>query len=250
MTRTVLTVGAGYNRFVQPIAVIGVGHVTNDAGLRLERVPRLARMDRYTRLALAATDAAVRDAGLDPATWNRERVAVLVASTLGCYESNAEFRASLQAGEPSPRAFAATLPSTPAGEIAIAFRAAGPQLAFAQGRGSELLALAEARRLIAADRADLAIVVRTDAAPADLRALAGEDGATAWMVARHAEKPAILGGGNAFGDDARGRAAKAALEEAGDYEIAGLHRLCAEDPLGAATVLIVQHRIPHAPSDE
>lgn len=226
------------------IAVIGVGHVTNDAGLRLDRVPRLARMDHYTRLALAATDAAVRDAGLDPATWNRERVAVVVASALGCYGSNVEFRTSLEAGEPSPRAFAATLPSTPAGEIAIAFRAAGPQLAFAQGRGAELLALGESRRLLAAGRADLAIVVQTDAPPAGLRTPYESTGASAWMVGRSADKPAILGGGAAFGPDALARATRAALAEAGQPAVT----LAAEDPLGGATVLIVQHRIPYAPA--
>jgi 3-oxoacyl-[acyl-carrier-protein] synthase II len=205
-------------------------------------------MDRYTRLALLAAEAAVQDAGLDPATWPREGVAVIVASALGCYESNAEFRASLAAGEPSPRAFAATLPSTPAGEIAIHFRAAGPQLAFAQGAGTELLALAEARRVIAAGRADLALVISSDAVPAALGALYPAEGATAWMVAPHAEKPAILGGGSAFGPDAHARALEAACREAGVSAPPQLHS--ARDPLGAATVLIVQHRIPFAPSGE
>jgi hypothetical protein len=203
-------------------------------------------MDRYTRLALAATDAAVHDAGLDPATWSRERVAVLVASALGCYESNVAFRESLAAGEPSPRAFAATLPSTPAGEIAIAFRAAGPQLAFAQGRGAELLALAEARRLLATQRADLAIVVRTDAPPAELRSVYAGDGAAAWIVGHGELELPILGGGNAFGPDALARARTAAVQEAGSAPFEHVAR----DPLGGVTVLIVQHRIPHAPSDD
>jgi len=212
--------------------------------MRLERAPRLSRMDRYTRLALLATEAAVRNAGLDPQTWPRERACVILASALGCYESNVEFRASLAAGEPSPRAFAATLPSTPAGEIAIHFRAAGPQLAFAQGQGAELLALAEARRCIAAGRADLALVVKTDAPPAELGAVYADVGATVWIVAPHDEKPAILGGGSAFGPDALDRATRFACEEAGLREPPGLHS--AVDPLGGATVLIVQHRIPFA----
>src|SRR5262249_34429071 len=157
---------------------------------------------------------AVQQSGLDPARWVRERVAVIVASALGCYESNAWFAASLAAGEPSPRAFAATLPSTPAGEIAIFLRAAGPQLAFAQGAGAELLALAEARRVIAAGRADFAIVVHSNAAPADLRTLYLGEGASAWVVGPHHEKPAILGGGSAFGPHARARALRAACDEA------------------------------------
>src|SRR5205823_2873329 len=106
------------------VVVCGVGRVTTDempttwAGER-PRPPRLGRMDRYTRLALVAADAAVRDAALDPARWEGDRVAIVLGSALGSYETNDDWRASYARGEPSPRLFAATLPSTPVGEIAI-----------------------------------------------------------------------------------------------------------------------------------
>src|SRR5439155_1316 len=42
------------------------------------RAPKLARMDRLCALALVAADGALLDAGLDPAGWNGDRVAIVV----------------------------------------------------------------------------------------------------------------------------------------------------------------------------
>src|SRR5262249_24042750 len=84
--------------------------------------------------------------------------------------------------------------------------------------------------------------------PAALGALYPAEGATAWMVAPHADKPAILGGGSAFGPDAPARAREAACREAGVSTPPQLHS--AGDPLGAATALILQHPLPFAPCGE
>src|SRR5260370_42392182 len=43
----------------------------------------IRRMDRFTQFALAAADMAIRDAGLDKATVDPERVGVIVGSGIG-----------------------------------------------------------------------------------------------------------------------------------------------------------------------
>jgi 3-oxoacyl-(acyl-carrier-protein) synthase len=228
---------------VRPVVVIGQSRLDSDSGRSLAAAAgkpvRLARMDRYTRLALLCADAAVHDAGLDPVRWPAERVALVLGSAAGCYESNALFREALAQGEPSPRVFAATLPSTPLGEIAIALGAAGPQLCFAQGGGSGLLALAEGRRLLLSGRAELALCGACDALPDSLRgalSFAPKDGASFFVLARGEHAPgkrrgAILGGGSAFGPSARADAVRAACHEGG-FDLAPT-----EHPAGLAGAL-------------
>lgn len=243
-----------------PVAVSGVGHFTheNSAGEWSgpgPRPPRLPRMDRYTRWAVRAADAAVRDAGLDPARWDGDGVAVALSSALGCYETNAEFRVGLAAGEPSPRLFAATLPSTPVGEVAIHLGARGAQVALAQGADAPLLALAQARWLLASGRAQVVIAIACEALTPGLRALypdAPPDGAHAFVVGREPTRGALLGAGAAFGAEARSRAIQSACQEAGLLRPpaeasleAGLGSgqptlVTAVDPLGGATALVVR----------
>ena len=215
------------------LAVLGSGAARDAATARLPARPaagrlsrgasrgasRPGRLDRYARLAVAAAWAALEDAGVDPGSWEGDRVGVVLGSALGCYETNLAFRDSLAAGEPSPRLFAATLPSTPVGEIAIALGARGPQLALAQGLCAELAALALGGSWLRAGRADLVLAGVSEALPEPLRALypgAPADGATFWLLARAGEgrRGRLLGAGAAFGPDAAARARAAACRDA------------------------------------
>jgi 3-oxoacyl-[acyl-carrier-protein] synthase II len=249
---------------MRAVVVTGTGSVAgNDqtATLRSTTVgSRLGRLDRYSRLALCAADAAVHDAGLDPSRWAAERVGVVLGTTLGCYEANAHHRAALDAGEPSPRLFSATLASAPVGEIAIHLAARGPQLALAQGVDAPLVALAEARRLIVTGRADVVLAGACDAIPAELRdAYPGAPADGAWFfVLAHPQaggerRGAIHGGGSGFGAHAREEAARAACREAGFDLFPSEHPggvggalgggrpalVVAADTLGSASALIV-----------
>jgi 3-oxoacyl-[acyl-carrier-protein] synthase III len=240
---------------VPAVYVWGAASIVDDDHAAADR-----RLDRYSRLALAAATAALRHAELSPSALDGERVAIVLGSTLGSYEANAQHRDLLAQEQPSPRVFAATLPSTPVGEIAIRLGARGPLLALAQGVGSDLAALDQARRLLLAGRADLVLAGVCDAIPEHLRERytgAFSEGALMYVLARDErprERGQVLGGGGAFGENAALRATAAAAKDAGLTAPPARHAgglrgalgagalltVCAEDALGAATALVVR----------
>jgi len=119
------------------------------------RPPRLARLDRFSQLAFLAAHEAFAAAGLGPGA-SGDALGVVLGTAFGCHAMNETFYRGLLADGvrgASPRAFAATLPSTPVGEIAILCGARGPALTLAHGWDAGLAAVAEAARLIAAGRA-------------------------------------------------------------------------------------------------
>jgi 3-oxoacyl-[acyl-carrier-protein] synthase II len=131
---------------------------------------RLGRMDRLCGLALVAADGALATAGLTPtdaAAWDGDRTAIVVGTAYGCHATNEEYYRGVVAGGPanaSPRAFAYTLPSSPAGEISIHHGARGPSETLASGLGAGLEALALGAALVAGGRAARAMVVAVDVA--------------------------------------------------------------------------------------
>src|SRR5206468_3660290 len=87
--------------------------------------------------------------------------------------------------------------------------------------GGALAALAEARQLLLTGRADLVVAGSCDALPEEVRTLypdAPPSGAEFFVLIREdgakAARGAILGGGAAFGKEARARAVAAACREA------------------------------------
>ena len=150
-------------------------------------------MDRFSRLALVAVDRALGDAGLDPATWQGERVGLVLGTAFGCHATNEEYYRGFLAGGmggASPRLFSYTLPSSPVGEISIHFGIRGPVEAFASGRQAGLQAIDRASRLCA-QAADIVIAVAADVGGGTLPALGFDvhDRAAALVIesAAHAE---------------------------------------------------------------
>ncbi|ARF59271.1 3-oxoacyl-ACP synthase [Streptomyces gilvosporeus] len=152
--------------------------------------PRPWRYDRFTQFALAAAREAVADAGLDPASWDGARVAVVLGSAAGgvdTYES--QFRKLLGAGSRavSPLTLPAFLPNMAAGQLAIALRALGPALHTATACASGASAVATAALLLRADDCDLAVAGGTDAMVTPLCATAF---ARMGALSRHPGPPA------------------------------------------------------------
>jgi hypothetical protein len=237
-------------------------------GWHAARPLRAAALGDYTRLALAAAEAALTSAGRDPRAtdWNDARVGLALGTALGAYAANERHRAQIAAAEPSPRTFVETLPSAPVGALSIALGARGPQLTLAMGRGAELAALAEARRWIASGRVDRALAGRCDLIPPSVRSQyenAPPDGACFFVLeAADAGARGVCGGGAAYGVGARDRAIAAACREAGVdrstcAEVATLHEALHADPwcfvaeedlLGGAVALVFGHcRTPGTP---
>ena len=137
--------------------------------------PKLARMDRLCGLATVACSSALRDAALDPndTSWCGDRTAIVFGSAYGCHATNEQYYRQLRAEGPSPRLFAYTLPSSPAGELSIQHRITGPVTTLTAGRTAGLDALAEAQALIDSGRADRAVCVAAEVGTPLLESLLG-----------------------------------------------------------------------------
>ena len=122
------------------------------------RSAQLLRMDRLCGLALCAADRALFKGGavnrIDPA-----HTAVIVGSAYGCHRSDEEFFRSLLDGQPGPRLFAYTLPSSPVGEVSIQHNLLGPGLSIVTGRTAGLEALGQAEELLRCGRVTACLII-------------------------------------------------------------------------------------------
>ena len=125
------------------------------------------RMPRFAQLAVVAAREAVADAGLDPATWDGTRVAVVIGSGLAGVAHLEEQTLRLHQSGPE-RVSALLVPqlisNTAAGEVSLDLGARGPSMATETACASGATALAVARDLLLAGTCDIAIAGGTDAA--------------------------------------------------------------------------------------
>ncbi|MFF7359025.1 beta-ketoacyl synthase N-terminal-like domain-containing protein [Streptomyces filipinensis] len=131
----------------------------------------LRHKDRASRLALRAAEFALHDAGLTHAdstcTGAAEATAVVVSTNLGNADSVCEATDTIaRAGVMglSPLGLPQTSSNVIAGWVAIRYRLRGPSLTVCNGATSGLDALAWARNLIVARRAEAAVVVGVEPA--------------------------------------------------------------------------------------
>jgi 3-oxoacyl-(acyl-carrier-protein) synthase len=217
--------------------------------------PRLARLDRFSQVAFLAAHEALVAADLARRPPRPEAFGLSLGTAYGCHAVNEEYyRGFLRNGArgASPRLFAATLPSSPVGEMAIAFDARGPALTLAQGWDAGLQAVAEAARMCHRGQAEVVIAGGCDVLSDTLVALLATWGYTvdaaegaAFVVVeraasarRRAARPlaTVPGAGAAFAPTlahgpALDLASAAALREAGLPQTAIRHRLVARAPV-------------------
>lgn len=108
---------------------------------------RFGRLDRLTRLALVAANAAME--GASPPS--PEEAGLALGTAFGSHLANEAFQLALERGpqeEASPTIFTYTLPSSSVGEISIHFGLKGPALTLAEGIGAGLAALGLATRIV------------------------------------------------------------------------------------------------------
>ncbi|MER7897085.1 beta-ketoacyl-[acyl-carrier-protein] synthase family protein [Streptomyces sp. NPDC096046] len=138
------------------------------------RVGRAAwRMSRNAVLAVLAAREAVRDAGLDPRTWNGDRVAVVIGCGLGADAVREEQARRLEERGPdmvSALTIPLIIPNMAAGEVSIDLGARGPSFAPATACASGATAVAAARDLLASGRCDIAVAGASEAAVTPLTA--------------------------------------------------------------------------------
>lgn len=127
---------------------------------------RLAwRLDRFIQLALVACRTAVADAGLDPATWDGARVAVVAGNSLGGSTTVEREHESLISDGPesvSPLMIPKSMVNMVAGYIAIDCRAQGPSLVAATACASGTTAVGLGRELLRARLCDVVLAGGTE----------------------------------------------------------------------------------------
>lgn len=126
-----------------------------------------ARLDRVGQFALVAAEEAVIAAGLDTASWNDTRVAVVIgtgAGGVGTYER--QVRRLIEAGPDRVSAFTLpmALPNMVAAEIAMRLGAKGPNLVVATACASGATAVGTARALLHANACDVVLAGGSEAA--------------------------------------------------------------------------------------
>ena len=122
---------------------------------------------RFIHFALAATEFAVRHAGLDMKAEHPDRVGVFVGSGVGGFEAIERGHAKLTSqgpGRVSPFFITAAIVNLAAGQISIRWGAAGPNLAPATACTTGAHAIGEAYRIIQYGDADVMICGGSEAA--------------------------------------------------------------------------------------
>lgn len=146
----------------------------------------LLRMDRLCALSVTTVARLLTEHPSLRSEVSGDDVAIVVGTAHGCHKTDEEYYQSYLQGQPSPRLFAYTLPSSPIGELSIFYRLRGPGLALCSGRASGLLALAEAENLLCTRQAAACLVLAVEVAGAALSSSQLSDAAVAlWLVADH-----------------------------------------------------------------
>lgn len=146
-------------------ALLGGAQVARAEVSPRERWPeapsRVRRLDRAALHALLVARRVIPAA----AQWPGDEVGVVLGTALGCAEVNSRYHRGLLEGgydAASPMLFAQTIPSTPVGEVSIAFGLRGHAATIMAGRCSGVAALAEAVRALEAGRVRAALVLAGD----------------------------------------------------------------------------------------
>ncbi|EST20036.1 hypothetical protein M878_40205 [Streptomyces roseochromogenus subsp. oscitans DS 12.976] len=126
----------------------------------------IRNLDPVTRFGLNAADEALSDAGLDPAQWPADRVAVIAGTGAGGSQTVTEGHQVLAAQGPgavSPYHHPASLINMTAAFLSLYFGARGPSLTVSTACASGADAIGLAQDLLATDRCDIALVCGAEA---------------------------------------------------------------------------------------
>jgi len=127
----------------------------------------IRRMDRFTQYAYAAADMAIRDAGLDQAKLDLDRVGVIVGSGIGGLSTIEEEYTTLKergARRVSPFLIPKLITNMAPGEIAIRWGYTGPNYAVSSACATSNHAIGDALRTLRYGDADVIVAGGTEAA--------------------------------------------------------------------------------------
>jgi nodulation protein E len=159
ISRRTLTAGDEYS-ITLPIAPID-GFEARIEGLGRE----MTRADRFTQLAVAAADEAVKDAGLDFASGLGARTAAIIGTGIGGQTTfDAAYLAMMKHGrKPHPLSILKIIPNAPASHLSIRFGLRGPAFAISSACASGAHSIGVAADMIRFGAADAALAGASEA---------------------------------------------------------------------------------------
>ncbi len=125
------------------------------------------RMDRFSQLAMYATEDAIKDSGLTITDDNRERIGVYIGTGIGGLNTCSDEVTTLVTKGPQrvgPMAVPLMLPDSAAGQVAITFGIRGPNLAIISACATGNNVIGEAFEAIRAGRVDAMLAGGAEAA--------------------------------------------------------------------------------------
>jgi len=143
------------------------GEVKNFDPLNWIEKKELKKMGRFIQLAVAASDFAMKMAGLTLGPEIAERTGVFIGSGIGGFDVIEREHSKLLAGGPgkiSPFFIPATIVNLAAGQVSIRFGAKGPNSATATACSASAHAIGDAFKIIQRGDADVMIAGGTEAA--------------------------------------------------------------------------------------
>jgi len=127
----------------------------------------IRRMDRFTQFAYAAADMAIRDAGLDTAKLDMDRVGVIVGSGIGGLATIEEEHATLRergARRVRPFLIPKLISNMAPGEFAIRLGFTGPNYAVSSACATSNHAIGDSMRMLRYGDADVIVAGGTESA--------------------------------------------------------------------------------------
>ncbi len=118
------------------------------------------RVARFVQLALVAARQAIAGAGLDPQTWNGDRIGIVVGNSLGGTQTVEDQQSRyLEEGDQmvSPMTIPAAMMNMVAGHLAIDLSATGPSMVTATACASGTTAIGIARAMLRSGECDIVI---------------------------------------------------------------------------------------------
>jgi len=126
----------------------------------------LKRMDRFTQFAIAATDMALKDSGLDLSSADKNRAGVIMGSGIGGSETWEEQHNTLIEKGPkrvSPFFIPMMIANMASGRVSMAFGLKGPNFTVVTACASGTNSVGEAFRILQRNEADIMIAGGTEA---------------------------------------------------------------------------------------
>lgn len=159
ISRRTLTAGDDYS-ITLPVAPV------DGFEARLETLGReMTRADRFTQMAVAAADEAVKDSGLDFDEKLGARSAAIIGTGIGGQTTfDAAYQAMMKYGrKPHPLSILKIIPNAPASHLSIRYGLKGPAFAISSACASGAHAIGVAADLIRAGTADAALAGASEA---------------------------------------------------------------------------------------